>query len=207
MKTTINIATPTLKKPSKEANLVASIYGLLFVCGAKGITLRGLIRIFKKAGIEKVKLALLALERKLADDEQSGVELKKFGNSFSLVTKPIIKDYLHLLLAHKVKNPLNSKAMEVLAIIAYNQPCTRPRINEIRGVDSFQIVDDLIAKELIVELGRTDKPGRPFIYEVSAKFYDLFGIDSLDQLPKIEHFDLDKFKQGSFFDSNRYGDE
>ncbi|AAB96183.1 SMC-Scp complex subunit ScpB [Mycoplasmoides pneumoniae] len=208
MDATIKVTKPVLKqKDSSAANLVAAIYGLLFVSGEKGLTLAELNRVLRKVGLEKIKAALVQLERKLSLDDESGIEIKKFGHSFRLVTKMEIKDFIHRYLPNKIKNPLNSKTMEVLAIIAYNQPCTRPRINEIRGADSFQIVDDLLEKELIVELGRKDTPGRPFIYEVSPKFYDLFGINSLDELPKVENFDLDKFRQGSFFDSNRYGDD
>ena len=76
--------------------------------------------------------------------------------------------------------------MEVLAIVAYNQPVTRAFIDAVRGVDSNYAVNSLVDKELIVAKGRLDAPGRPLLYGTTDKFLRVFGLSSLDDLPKTE---------------------
>ncbi len=76
--------------------------------------------------------------------------------------------------------------MEVLAIVAYNQPVTRAFIDAVRGVDSNYAVNSLIDKELIASKGRLDAPGRPLLYGTTDKFLRVFGLSSVDELPKTE---------------------
>jgi len=76
--------------------------------------------------------------------------------------------------------------MEVLAIVAYNQPITRSFIDQVRGVDSSYAVNSLIDKGLIVACGRLDAPGRPMLYVTTEKFLRVFGINSLSELPATE---------------------
>jgi segregation and condensation protein B len=81
--------------------------------------------------------------------------------------------------------PLSQAAMEVLAIIAYNQPVTRPFVEQVRGVDCSAVVQGLQQKGLIEEKGRMDLPGRPLLYGTTSNFLRCFGISSLDQLPPL----------------------
>ena len=76
--------------------------------------------------------------------------------------------------------------MEVLAIVAYNQPITRAFIDAIRGVDSNYAVNSLIDKELIAPAGRLDAPGRPVLYATTDKFLRVFGLKTLADLPETE---------------------
>ena len=73
----------------------------------------------------------------------------------------------------------------MLAIIAYNQPITRAFVDQVRGVDSGQVVAGLLAKELIEERGRLDAPGRPILYATTPEFLRCFGIKSLEELPPL----------------------
>ena len=75
--------------------------------------------------------------------------------------------------------------MEVLAIIAYNQPVTRAFVEQIRGVDSSSAVNSLVARDLVEEAGRLELPGRPIAYRTTANFLRCFGLQSLEQLPDI----------------------
>ena len=75
--------------------------------------------------------------------------------------------------------------METLAIIAYKQPITRVEIEEIRGVSCDMMIRKLLARSLIKECGRTDAPGRPFLYEVTEEFMDAFKLKSLNELPDL----------------------
>ena len=81
---------------------------------------------------------------------------------------------------------LSASSMEVLAIVAYNQPVTRSFIDQVRGVDSNYAVTSLIDKGLIESCGRLDAPGRPMLYATTDKFLRVFGFNSLDDLPETE---------------------
>lgn len=89
--------------------------------------------------------------------------------------------------ALEVKNntPLSQAALEVLAIIAYNQPVTKSFVEQIRGVDSSSVVNSLVAKGLVQEMGRLEIPGRPISYGTTEHFLRCFGMQSIETLPKI----------------------
>ena len=75
--------------------------------------------------------------------------------------------------------------MEVLAIVAYNQPVTKAFVEQIRGVDSSSAVNSLVVRDLVEEAGRLELPGRPIAYRTTANFLRCFGLQSLDELPDI----------------------
>jgi segregation and condensation protein B len=83
-------------------------------------------------------------------------------------------------------NKLSQAALETLAIIAYNEPITRMKIDNLRGVTSVQIIRKLVAKGFIKESGRSNLPGRPILYETTNEFLDYFGLSSKEELPKFE---------------------
>ena len=75
--------------------------------------------------------------------------------------------------------------METLAIIAYNQPVTKSFVEQVRGVESGQVVNNLVEKELVEEAGRLDGPGRPILYRTTPHFLRCFGLSSLAELPEL----------------------
>jgi segregation and condensation protein B len=81
---------------------------------------------------------------------------------------------------------LSVAALETLAIVAYRQPVTRGVIERIRGVDSDYVLRSLMHRRLVVELGRADAPGRPFLYGTGFEFLERFGLTSLDELPPLD---------------------
>jgi len=97
--------------------------------------------------------------------------------------------------------------METLAIIAYNQPCAKSKIESIREKDPTGTIQKLVELGLIIGVGRADTPGRPFLYAVSQKFYDIFGIESINELPKIEFQQSEIAEDINFFDTTRFNDE
>lgn len=119
------------------------------------------------------------------DDDQSGIELVELGDSYQLCTKPCYADYVKQALEMKRNTPLSQAAMEILAIIAYNQPVTKSFVEQIRGVDSSQTVNSLCDKGLVEEAGRLDVPGRPISYKTTSGFLRSFGLRSLDELPPL----------------------
>ena len=118
--------------------------------------------------------------------EIRGITLLTFPDSCQFCTREVFAPYIREALGIRRGGNLSASSMEVLAIIAYNQPITRTYIDNIRGVDSNYSVNSLIDKELIRTVGRLDAPGRPMLYGTTEKFLRVFGINSINDLPKTE---------------------
>jgi segregation and condensation protein B len=86
---------------------------------------------------------------------------------------------------------LSAAALEALAIIAYQEPATRPQVDAIRGVNSDGVLKSLLGKGLIQEVGRAEAPGRPILYSTTAEFLQHFGMNSRDELPPLEEPELE----------------
>lgn len=120
------------------------------------------------------------------EDGTHGISLLMFDDSCQFCTKEIYAPYIREALGIRRGGNLSASSMEVLAVIAYNQPVTRTYIDAIRGVDSNYSVNGLIDKGLIEAVGRLDAPGRPMLYGTTEKFLRVFGINSLKELPETE---------------------
>ena len=160
------------------------IEGLLYVQGDLGLTIEQVSNILEITN-EESKQLILSLKQDYIDQNR-GLRINYLGNSFKLTTKEEHKEYFKKLLENPKNNTLSNAALETLAIIAYNEPLTRGEIDEIRGVDSVYVVRRLLAKGLIKECGKSDKPGHPILYKTTDEFLDYFGLPSKEDLPKIE---------------------
>ncbi len=163
--------------------MIAAIESLLFVVGEEGITEVQLKNILE---IDEITLSemLTKLSESYSNDER-GIELIKYGNRYKLVTKKENKDIIKKLITIEDNDSLSEAALEVLAIIAYNQPITRNSVDEIRGISSSYLIRRLAYKNLIEEVGRSETAGRPVLYGTSSLFLDHFGLTSIDKLPNI----------------------
>jgi len=167
-------------------NKEAVTEGLLFVVGEDGLTLTQLMDILE---IEKEEaMSILSNLKAKYDEDTSGIRLNFLGNTFKLTTKKEHKEYYQKLIENPESNTLSQAALETLAIIAYNEPITRTGVDEIRGVNSGQVIRKLVAKNFIKEVGRSDAVGRPILYKTTSDFLDYFGLATIDELPKIEEF-------------------
>lgn len=119
-------------------------------------------------------------------DEDRGLIIQKFGNSYQITTKKENFDFIQSLLQTTVNKSLSTAAMETLSIIAYKQPVTKVEIELIRGVKCSNVIKGLLDKGLIKEVGRLDKPGRPAIYSTTDEFLRHFGLNSIDELPALK---------------------
>ncbi len=165
-------------------NKEAVTEGLLFVVGEDGLTLSQLMDILD---IEKEEAGeILGNLKAKYEQENSGIRLNFLGNTFKLTTKKEHKEYYQKLIENPESNTLSQAALETLAIIAYNEPITRIQVDEIRGVNSGQVIRKLVAKNLIKETGRSDAVGRPILYKTTSDFLDYFGLATIEDLPKIE---------------------
>ena len=117
-------------------------------------------------------------------------ELKKFDEYYQLVTKKNNNEFIKKLVNKKTTKKLSNPAMEILAIIAYKQPITRLEIEEIRGIKSTSSIDSLVNRDLVKEVGRLDKIGKPILYGTTDEFLRVFSLDSLKKLPKVHEIEL-----------------
>lgn len=114
-----------------------------------------------------------------------GVTALKLEDSWQLCSSKAYAGYVRKAMDLRRNTPLSQAAMEVLSIIAYNQPVTRPFVEQVRGVDCSAVMQGLQQKGLIEERGRMDLPGRPLLYGTTENFLRCFGLSSLDQLPPL----------------------
>ncbi len=114
-----------------------------------------------------------------------GLSVQRSRDKVQLTTTPAAADKVQRFLGLAAATPLSRAALETLAIIAYQQPVTRPQIEAIRGVNSDSVIKNLLSKGIIDEVGRTDGPGRPVLYSTTPEFLQYFGIASLADLPPL----------------------
>ena len=120
------------------------------------------------------------------DETYHGILLLLYPTTCQLTTKEQYAPYIREALGIRRGGNLSASSMEVLAVVAYNQPVTRSFVDLVRGVDSSYAVSSLLDKGLIEAAGRLDAPGRPMLYVTTDKFLRVFGINSLDELPETE---------------------
>lgn len=114
-----------------------------------------------------------------------GIAVIRLEESYQMCNKKEYGEYIRRVMDLKRNSPLSQAAMEVLAVIAYNQPVTKAFIEQVRGVDCSGVVGSLTTKGLIEEKGRLELPGRPLLYGTTENFLRCFQIESLDDLPPL----------------------
>lgn len=161
----------------------AVLEGLLFVVGDDGITIPEICNILEITE-ESAKELVLALKNDYLSEDR-GLRIDYLGNALKLTTKSEHKEYYKKLIEES-NHTLSESALETLAIIAYNEPITRIKVDEIRGISSSQMIRKLVAKGFVKEAGRENIPGRPILYKTTDDFLDYFGLSSKEDLPKLE---------------------
>ncbi len=129
------------------------------------------------------------LRSKAFEYKGRGIRLVMFSDSCQLCSNEEYEKQVKSILGMRSGGALSNSALEVLAIIAYNQPVTKAFIEQVRGVDSSYAVTTLGEKQLIEVTGRLDVPGKPNLYGTTDTFLRCFGLGSLDELPKSEVLD------------------
>ncbi|MBQ9806566.1 MAG: SMC-Scp complex subunit ScpB [Clostridia bacterium] len=137
--------------------------------------------------VKDVKTMLTQISERFAEENtHHGIQLLMYPTACQLTTKEQYAPYIREALGIRRGGNLSASSMEVLAVVAYNQPVTRSFVDLVRGVDSSYAVNSLLDKGLIEAAGRLDAPGRPMLYVTTDKFLRVFGINSLDELPATE---------------------
>ncbi|GAF39120.1 segregation and condensation protein B [Agrilactobacillus composti DSM 18527 = JCM 14202] len=165
-------------------NYTAAIEALLYAAGDDGTSI-GVLAQALELDVAPVRQSLSKLQAQLAADPDSGLTIIEYGQTIKLATKPQYIKAIQTFLAGNVGQHLSQAALEVLAIVAYQQPITRIEIDTLRGVNSSGALQTLMARQLLKEAGRKEVAGRPILYATSAYFLDYFGLTDLTQLPEL----------------------
>ena len=112
-------------------------------------------------------------------------QIHRIAGGYRFMARSEYSEILKKLLAPKIRKRLSRSLLEVLAVIAYNQPVTRGQIQQIRGVSPDYAIDRLLLRGVIEMRGRADSPGKPLQYGTTTDFLDLFHLSSLKELPKL----------------------
>ena len=134
-------------------------------------------------------LEVLEVLKEKYEKPESGLCLLKLGSKYQLCSKKEYINEVRSVLDLKRNTPLSQAALEVLAIIAYNQPITKPYIEQIRGVDCSGVVNTLCQRGLIEEKGRLEVPGRPVLYGTTDDFLRCFSLSALSELEELPNVD------------------
>jgi len=170
----------SISKATTELTLAAKLEAMLFV-SAEPVPVAQLAAALDVSATV-VERGLKELEEALA---YRGLRLQKNAGRVQITTAPELASLIETFLGLEATTHLSRAALETLAIIAYQQPCTRPHVDSIRGVNSDAMMKSLLSKGLIVESGRTDSPGRPILYSTSPEFLQHFGLSSIAELPPL----------------------
>ncbi len=181
----------------------AALEGLLFICGDEGLSLKQISEILS-IDINETKKLIQQLYNEL-DKPERGIKLEFLGGKFKLTTKKENAKYFEKLVQSEQESKLSDSALQVLSIIAYNQPISRVQVDKMRGVSSAYIFRKLVLKDLIEDCGKSDEPGKPTLYKVTNHFLDYFGLGSIKELPEIKEVES-KEKNDDLF-KTKYNDE
>lgn len=165
-----------------KQELVSALEAVLFSSGDP-ISIERLTQIFEIKP-EAVEKAAEDLAQKL-DEQKSGIALLRLENTYQLASREKYAEHIKRAFDIKRRTPLSQAALEVLAVIAYNQPITRSFIEQVRGVDCSGVISSLLEKDLIEERGRLELPGRPLLYGTTKNFLRCFTLTDLSDLPPL----------------------
>jgi len=163
-----------------ELSLSAQLEALLFVSGEPVATAQLAVALDVAPSV--VERSLNELDASLAS---RGLRLQRHAGRVQLTTAPQLAELVERFLGLEATTHLSRAALETLAIIAYQQPVTRPQIDSIRGVNSDSMMKSLLHKNLILESGRADGPGRPILYSTTPEFLQHFGLNSILEMPPL----------------------
>jgi segregation and condensation protein B len=169
---------------SNTDHVIARLEALLFVAAGSVSALQ--LAAALNLPVRTIETHLDILESRLASTTSPhGLRLQRHHGRVQLTTSPDTADDIERFLGLESTSKLSRAALETLAIIAYQQPVTRPEIEAVRGVSSDGVLKSLLSKGLIQEIGRAERPGRPILYVTTSDFLQHFGLNSLEELPQL----------------------
>ena len=166
----------------ENLNICAAIEAVLFAAGAP---------VERERIAQALEITPDEVDSKIAallDDynkAQTGITIIRLKNSYQMVSRKEYAPQIRTVMDLRRNTPLSQAALEVLAVVAYNQPVTKAFVEQVRGVDCSGVIGSLTSKDLIEEKGRLELPGRPLLYGTTENFLRCFNISNLENLPPL----------------------
>lgn len=183
----MNSSTPS----TMGLNLIARLEALLFV--APGAVAPAQLAAALELPVSEIEQGLAALAAEYGEKSSGrGIRLQRHQGRVQLTSAPQASGEIERFLGLDASSRLSHAALEALAIVAYQQPVTRPQVDAIRGVNSDGVLKSLLSKGLIQEIGRAEAPGRPILYGTTTDFMQYFGLNSLGELPPLNLDEIEK---------------
>ena len=174
----------------KAKNIVEA----LLIVADKGLSRNELASAMGDLAPADIEKAIEILKEEYSKDDRS-FTISELAGKCRIVTKPEYMPWISNLYKPE-RERLSGPSMETLAIIAYKQPVTRAEIESIRGVNVGGVLNTLLEKDLVKIKGRRDVVGKPFVYGTTEKFLEIFGLNSLDELPMLKDFSEEDLEFG-----------
>lgn len=193
------------------SNLITHIEALIFA-SEKPLTSMDVVELINnafgfmedKVTLDQVETSIDGIREKYAA-EFYPFELRQSGGGWQFLTKREYHKTIAQLNGEKFLKRLSTAALETLAIIAYKQPITKSEIEAIRGVNSDYSIQKLLEKELIIISGRNENlPGKPLVYNTSRHFMDYFGLNSAEELPRINEVLADQIVEPTLVNAEHF---
>ena len=179
----IDTETTAVAERTVSAEVKAIVEALIFA-SPEPVTPKMLYKLLADEPKEDVAAAVEALK---ADyDSRPGLQLVEVAGGYQIVTRPQLHEWVRRLFHERSSQKLTVQGLETLAVIAYKQPITALEIGEIRGVNTSGVLATLLERHLIKIVGRKNVVGRPFLYATTKEFLIRFGLNNLNDLPKVE---------------------
>ena len=167
-----------------EPNVESVVEAVLFASD-EPLTAQRLVNIVEAGGVKEIRQHIENLNEKYKA-AGSSFQIEQIAGGYQMMTLSAFNYWLKKLLRARTDTKLSQAALETLAIISYKQPIIRADIEGIRGVAAGEMIRSLMYKGLVKIVGRAEVLGRPMLYGTTKKFLDIFGLNSLKDLPKVE---------------------
>jgi segregation and condensation protein B len=170
--------------PKRPAAELKAILEALIFASPEPLTPKAIYKLLDTEQRDDIQAAL----RELAHDYErpGGLQLVEVAGGYQIVTRPDLHEWVRRLFNERTTQKLSVAALETLAVIAYRQPVTALEITEIRGVNTSGVLNTLLERHLVKIVGRKPVVGRPFMYATTKEFLIRFGLNDLNDLPKVE---------------------
>jgi len=176
--------------PTVRSAELARLEAVLFLA-REPLSTRKLAQLADLADGTQARTLARALDR-LYDEENRSFRVIEVAGGFQLLSRPQFAPWLRRLCSAPVEVRLSGPALETLAVVAYRQPVLRVAIEAVRGVQCGEILRQLMERDLVKIVGRSDELGRPLLYGTTRRFLQVFGLQSLEQLPRRDLLQLDE---------------
>jgi len=176
--------------PTVRSAELARLEAVLFLA-REPLSTRKLAQLADLADGTQARTLARALDR-LYDEENRSFRVIEVAGGFQLLSRPQFAPWLRRLGSAPVEVRLSGPALETLAVVAYRQPVLRVAIEAVRGVQCGEILRQLMERDLVKIVGRSDELGRPLLYGTTRRFLQVFGLQSLEQLPRRDLLQLDE---------------